>query len=147
MRSSGNKRINQEALLRSWNRAFYALSLKMTETVIIETLLECLNGRIKPDAKIFQLFAAHGKVSLPMVFFERDFHPQKLGEAGNSLKHVAVVSTAKIVNTTGQLHGRDEFVNDFPLTPRKSCSEKCKAVPVLAALSRFSGRLPRMGSR
>ena len=83
MRSSGNKRINQEALLRSWNRAFYALSLKITETVIIETLLECLNGRIKLDAKIFQLFAAHGKVSLPMVFFERDFHPQKPGEAGN----------------------------------------------------------------
>lgn len=76
MRNSGNKRINQEALLRSWNRAFYALSLKMTETVIIETLLECLNGRIKLDAKIFQLFAAHGKVSLPMVFFERDFHPR-----------------------------------------------------------------------
>lgn len=100
MRNSGNKRINQEALLRSWNRAFYALSLKMTETVIIETLLECLNGRIKLDAKIFQLFAAHGKVSLPMVF-STDFHPQKPGEAGNSLKHVAVVSTAKIVNTTG----------------------------------------------
>ena len=114
MRNSGNKKINQEALLRSWNRASYALSLKMTETVIIETLLECLNGRIKLDAKSFQLFAAHGKVSLPMVFFERDFRPQKLGKAGSSLKHVAVVSAAKIVNTTGQLHGRDEFVNDFP---------------------------------
>ena len=66
----------QKALLRSWNRAFYALSLKMTETVIIETLLECLNGRIKLDAKIFQLFAAHGKVSLPNGLFRAGLPPR-----------------------------------------------------------------------
>ncbi len=60
--------------------------------------------------KSFNFFAAHGKVSSSQwSFSSRDFQPPEAGRSGKHLKHVAVVSAAKVVNTTGQLHGRDEF--------------------------------------